>query len=369
MDSAQDGCSPENAAFSPGALKQQYPMTTSPLIVAAPMRLISSPALVHAVALAGGIGFLGAGIPGTDSSAAGFKALIHETNTLFASSPPKTPGQSSYGVGFLLVDDPSPTETINVLSSLTSEPAPAAIWLFPAASPRTISEWTTALRSLSPPPKIWLQVGTTAQALSFAALCRPDVLVLQGTDAGGHGLAASASIISLIPETTDALRKAGFNIPVIAAGGVADGRGVAAAMVLGADGVAMGTRFLASPEAKITRGYQEAVLAASDGGVNTVRTGLYDQLRGSKTWPDGYNGRGVVNRSWEERDELGLEENKKEYLRALEDGDMAWGVGGRATTYAGSAVGLVAECKGAGAIVDEVREMAVGLLGAHRTEQ
>ncbi|KFY36492.1 hypothetical protein V494_05024, partial [Pseudogymnoascus sp. VKM F-4513 (FW-928)] len=154
-----------------------------------------------------------------------------------------------------------------------------------------------------------------------------------------------------------------LDIPVIAAGGVADGRGVAAATVLGAEGVAMGTRFLGCPEAKITKGYQEAVLAASDGGVNTVRTRLYDTLRGSKTWPEGYNGRGVVNRSYEERETVGVEENVKKYLKAMEEGDNAWGPEGRATTYAGSAVGLVGEVKGAGAIVEEVRGDAIKLLG------
>lgn len=342
-------------------LVQQLPGITSPLIVCAPMRLISSPALVQAVSVAGGFGFLGAGIPGTDTSIASLKSLIDETNALFTYS--SFPGPAPFGVGFLLVTDPSPTETVNLLASLPPTQVPEAIWLFPAASPDTIAEWTTSLRSLPTPPKIWLQVGTKAQALSYAKLCQPDVLVLQGTDAGGHGLAASASIVALVPETTDALREAGLNIPIIAAGGIVDGRGVAAALVLGADGVAMGTRFLASSEAKIAKGYQDAVLVASDGGVNTVRTRLYDTLRGSKTWPEGYNGRGVVNRSYEERETVGVEENEKRYLKAMEEGDKAWGVEGRATTYAGSAVGLVGEVKGAGAIVKEVRGDAIRLLG------
>ncbi|KAL5349961.1 hypothetical protein ACLOAV_004996 [Pseudogymnoascus australis] len=327
------------------------------------MRLISSPALVHAVALSGGLGFLGGGIPGTDTSIPTLKSLINETNALFT---PSSSCPAPFGVGFLLITDPSPAETVDLLASLPPNQVPAAVWLFPAASPDTITAWTTSLRTLPTPPKIWLQVGTKAQALSYAKLSQPDVLVLQGADAGGHGLAASASIVSLVPETTDALREAGFDIPVIAAGGVADGRGVAAAMVLGAQGVAMGTRFLACPEAKIARGYQDAVLVASDGGVSTVRTRLYDTLRGSKTWPEGYNGRGVVNRSYEERETVGVEENVKKYLKAMEEGDKAWGVEGRATTYAGSAVGLVGEVKGAGAIVEEVRGDAIKLLGRYK---
>lgn len=351
------------ASSAAKTLVQQYPGTSSPLIVCAPMRLISSPALVHAVSLSGGLGFLGFGIPGTDTSIADIKTLIDEANALFT---PTSSDPAPFGIGFLLITDPSPTETVALLASLPPTQVPAAVWLFPAASPDTIAKWTTSLRSLPVSPKIWLQVGTKAQALSYAKLCQPDVLVLQGADAGGHGLAASASIVALVPETTDALREAGLNIPVIAAGGIADGRGVAAATVLGADGVAMGTRFLACPEAKIARGYQDAVLVASDGGVNTVRTRLYDTLRGSKTWPEGYNGRGVVNQSYKESETLGVEENVKKYLKAMEEGDKAWGVEGRATTYAGSAVGLVGEVKGAGKIVEEVRGDAIRLLGGNR---
>lgn len=168
--------------------------------------------------------------------------------------------------------------------------------------------------------------------------------------------------MTLLPEVGDALKGAGFAIPLVAAGGIADGRGVAAAMMLGADGCAMGTRFLGSPEAEISAGYRQAVLDASDGGQSTVRTGVYDKLRGTAAWPEGYDGRGVKNRSWEERETVGEVENKEMYARAMREGDAAWGVQGRATTYAGTVVGLVRESKPAGEIVEEVREEARCLL-------
>lgn len=168
--------------------------------------------------------------------------------------------------------------------------------------------------------------------------------------------------MALIPEVDDALRKKGFEIPLVAAGGIADGRGVAAATMLGASGCAMGTRFLAAEEANITKGYREAVLAATDGGVSTVRTDVYDRLRGTATWPAGYNGRGVVNQSWLDSKVVEESENKRRYEEAMEKGDAAWGPEGRATTYAGTAVGLVKEKKPAGEIVEEVREEARRLL-------
>jgi enoyl-[acyl-carrier protein] reductase II len=84
-----------------------------------------------------------------------------------------------------------------------------------------------------------------------------DVLIAQGGEAGGFG--AEVSTMALVPQVVDAVAP----VPVVAAGGIADGRGVAAALALGAQGVNLGTRFLATEEAGIPAAYQAAVLAAS----------------------------------------------------------------------------------------------------------
>ena len=193
-------------------------------------------------------------------------------------------------------------------------------------------------------------------AVELARSCNPDVFVIQGSDAGGHGLVKSCSIISLLPECADCLEKEGFgHIPLIGAGGIVDGRGVAAALTLGADGVCLGTRFLASPEAIISKGYQEAVLNAKDGGVSTARTSLYDRLRGTPGWPKLYNGRGVLNKSfWDHEKGMDEAENTKLYEDAVKLGDTGWGDQGRRTTYAGAGVGLVQKLMPAGEIVAEV---------------
>jgi len=217
--------------------------------------------------------------------------------------------------------------------------------------------WTKQLRNASDgKSRIWIQVGTVAAALEAAKLCKPDVLVIQGTDAGGHGLAKSSSIISLLPECADALAQAGHgDIPLIAAGGIADGRGVAAALTLGASGVCMGTRFLASPEAVISDGYKNAVIAAKDGGITTARTSVYDRLRGTTGWPATYNARGVLNQSfWDSEKGMDDEKNKEKYVEAMDLGDAGWGDQGRMATYAGSGVGLVRKVVPAGDIVQEV---------------
>jgi len=100
------------------------------------------------------------------------------------------------------------------------------------------------------------QVHTVQQA-EQAAANGVDVIIAQGGEAGGFGQAVAA--LPLIPQVVDAVAP----LPVVAAGGIADGRGLAAALVLGATGVNLGTRFLASQEAPIPDGWKQAILQAA----------------------------------------------------------------------------------------------------------
>jgi enoyl-[acyl-carrier protein] reductase II len=93
-----------------------------------------------------------------------------------------------------------------------------------------------------------------------------DIVVAQGTEAGGHtGLVAT---MPLVPQVVDAV---GERVPVVAAGGIFDGRGLAAALALGADGVWVGTRFIATPEARSVSGYKDALLHAAEDGTTISR--------------------------------------------------------------------------------------------------
>jgi nitronate monooxygenase/enoyl-[acyl-carrier protein] reductase II len=100
------------------------------------------------------------------------------------------------------------------------------------------------------------QVTTVDQAKEAAAR-GVDVIVAQGGEAGGYG--GSVATMVLVPQVVDAVRP----IPVVAAGGIFDGRGLAAALMLGAAGVNVGTRFLAAREATISDGYKQAIIAAA----------------------------------------------------------------------------------------------------------
>ncbi|KAL8904703.1 MAG: hypothetical protein Q9207_003096 [Kuettlingeria erythrocarpa] len=332
-------------------LKKDYPWAMDPIIIGAPMRLISLAPLAVAVSKAGGIGFIGAG---TDVHH--LEAHLREAARLFAQAPIEANLSSALpiGVGFI-----NWGANLDAAVHAIEKFKPAAVWFFAPHENRDLVQWTQLMREASQGmTKIWIQVGSVRDGLEVANWCHPDVIVVQGSDAGGHGLERGAGIISLLPETADALDKAGFgHIPLVAAGGVVDGRGVAACLALGAEGVVMGTRFLASDEASIARGYQGAVLRAKDGGISTVRTKVYDTLRGTTGWPERIGGRGIINQSFlDAKDGQVTEENKRAYAQALEQGDLGWAENGRLTAYAGTAVGLIDKVRSAADIVNEVRE-------------
>lgn len=336
------------------SLQESYPWTTAPLISNGPMRLLAGPKLAVDVSLAGGLGFLAAGMDVTT-----LPALFQEASDLLSNSPLSNSRPPSsclpIGVGFI-----NWAADIKLAMQEIGKWKPAAAWFFGPKDTQDLVLWAEETRKASPATKIWVQVGTVAMTLDVAKACRPDVLVIQGADAGGHGLAQSSSLISLLPECRDALDAAGFkNTPLVAAGGIVEGRGAAAALTLGADGIAMGTRFLASKEAIISAGYQKAVLDARDGGMTTVRTGIYDQLRGTTGWPEAYNARGVINKTFVDYTAgMTQEENQRLYDQAMKLGDEGWGVEGRISTYAGTGVGLIGEVKPARDIVEEVRTQA-----------
>jgi enoyl-[acyl-carrier protein] reductase II len=103
--------------------------------------------------------------------------------------------------------------------------------------------------------KVIHQVHTVEQARRVAGL-GVDAIIAQGSEAGGQGMVLGVGAMALIPQVVDAVDR----IPVLAAGGVADGRGLAAALVLGAQGVNVGTRFLASEEASADNAWKQAIL-------------------------------------------------------------------------------------------------------------
>lgn len=345
-------------------LKESLPWISSPLIINAPMAGSAGGRLAAAVTLAGGLGMIG-----STSNMEATRRELDLAQSLLDEASPSTPSPLTsaetlpIGVGFLPF-----LPSLDGAAQVVADYKPAVVWLFAAKETQDYKVWADAVRAASPSSSIWIQTGSVASALALAASARPDTLCLQGADAGGHGFIRGAGIISLLPETADALAAAGHaSISLLASGGIADGRGVAAALSLGAHGVVMGTLFLASREATAHPVVQASVIEARDGGQVTARSTLFDMLSGPSIWPQGYDGRSLTVRSYREFGEgVGIEEVRSRYKEAVGEGDRGFktGLEGRAAIWAGTGVGLVSEVRGAGEIVEGVRGEARGRLAA-----
>jgi nitronate monooxygenase len=123
-----------------------------------------------------------------------------------------------------------------------------------------------------------------------------DIIVAQGSEAGGHG--ALRATLPLVPAVVDAVAASRHDVPVVAAGGIADGRGLAAALMLGAAGVLMGTRFHAAEESLLPRAAKNRIVSGS--GDDTLRTKIFDIALGGE-WPQEYTGRVLPNSFSEKR--------------------------------------------------------------------
>ena len=342
-------------------LKSLFPWTTSPLIISAPMLYASTPSLAASVSLSGGLGFLAGG-----GSPSNLSTQLSTTKRLL--SKPSNPKLKPHiekdilpiGVGFQLFNS-----NVDVMAPAIASHRPAVVWLFAPKNDNELGLWAAKIRGITQgATKICVQVGSVEEAERSLDVAEPDFLVMQGTDAGGHGRRTSASVISLVPEVKDRLAAMGrAEVPVIAAGGIADGRGVAAAMALGADGAVMGTRFLVSEECGIAGGWKRDLIKGRDGGVTTVRSTLCDRLKETRGWPTWYDGRAIRNKGHEDEEEGMMdEENVRLYKEEVQRGDDAWGAHGRMVTYAGTGIGLIRSMQPAGDIVHEVRSDAKRIL-------
>jgi nitronate monooxygenase len=303
-------------------------------ILSAPMDVIAGARLTAAVSAAGGFGILGGGY--------GEKAwLEQETAKLKNCSSP-------FGIGF-------------ITWSMAKQPALLDIAL--TAKPRAIMLSFGDPKPFAPRIRdvgclLICQVQTedmAKQALDAGA----DILIAQGTEAGGHG--ASRTTIDIVPAIIDFT--AG-RVPVVAAGGLADGRGLAAMMTLGAAGVMLGTRFYASVECEGPEEGKKRICAAASG--NTVRSIIFDISR-NNVWPAPFSGRCLINdhaRRWMGR-EVEMIQNvaaiAAEYAAAKAAGNFDV-----AAVIAGEAVGLIHDVPPAAEIVDRIVTEADQILSGRR---
>jgi nitronate monooxygenase len=198
------------------------------------------------------------------------------------------------------------------------------------------------------------------QALDVGA----DIIVAQGGEAGGHGMSVR-STFTLVPDVVDLVAERSPKTLVLAAGGVADGRGLAAALALGADGALVGTRLWATPEALVSpRAHERAIAARGD---DTVRTRVLDVVR-RLDWPGEYTVRALNNSfvdTWHGnedhlRESLPVALDTFEKAVTAEDFDTA-------AVIVGEGVGRVRDVRPAGDIVREMVRDASRILNQYRS--
>jgi nitronate monooxygenase len=296
-------------------------------ILLAPMGSAAGGRLAAAVTQAGGLGLIGSGYANSDTI----------RNELAAA------GNTRVGIGFI---------------TWALDENPAALDIALASSPSAVM-----LSFGDPAPyvgpikgagcKLICQVQSLLQARE-AAKAGADIIVAQGRDAGGHSGTVRGTM-GLVPAVVDAVSP----IPVVAAGGIADGRGLAAALTLGASGVLMGTRFTASRESLWNDALKQGTVKA--GGDETQQTRVFDIVRGAK-WPAHYPGRVVKNSffsKWHGHEDAlqSVWEKEEQAYVASPPTDLTMRV-----LWAGEGVDLVRDVQPAGDIVVRIVQDAAVVL-------
>lgn len=296
-------------------------------VLLAPMGMVSGGRLAAAVTSAGGLGMIGGGYCDSD----------------WLRKEIKEAGNIQVGVGFItwaLEQNPG-------LLDIVIAQRPKAIFL----SFGQLGRFVAPVKQADLP--LIAQIQSVEQA-RIAVEEGADIIVAQGTEAGGHGSARST--LPLVPAVVDAVG----NVPVVAAGGIADGRGLAAALMLGASGVLCGTAFLAADEALAHPNVKAAVVSAS--GDRTSRGKVFDTIRGYD-WPSPWNIRTLDNdfsRRWESDSEglqRDLEQQKANYAAARDAGDVSI-----TAVIAGEAVDLIHAQQPAADILNAMVAQAEDLL-------
>lgn len=310
-------------------------------IIQAPIGSASRPELVAAVANGGGLGMLA----GSWLSPESLRSSIRATRALTA---------RPFGVNLVLEWDQTErlevalAEGVGVISLTWGDPAPLLSRIAAAGA------------------FVMHTVSSAAEAATVKA-AGVDAVVAQGWEAGGH-VRGEVAMSVLVPAVRDAVG----DLPVIAAGGIGDGRGIAAALVLGADAAWLGTRFLATPEANAHPVYRARIVAAAE--TDTIYSELFDL-----GWPDAPH-RTLANsttRAWERagrpaspdrpgEGEVVAERNGEPILR-YSDTIPTTGTSGEVEAlalYAGQSAGLIHDVVPAAELVKRLAEDAVAALSS-----
>lgn len=304
-------------------LTDQFGLTT-PLVLA-PMALASGGALAAEWARAGAIGLVGGGY-------GDLSWTRHEYMAAVAKIGNAPDCLARLGCGFITwkLD-----EDCSALDWLLDQPTRPRAVMLSFGDP---TKWARRLQDRGIAVICQVQRVEQLQQVVDAGVT---IVVAQGCEAGGHGMksALGRSTFTLVPEIADKLAGVAPKTLLLAAGGIADGRGLAAALMLGADGALVGTRAWATSESLASEGAKAIAVEAN--GDATIRSQIFDILR-SKNWPEPYDFRALRNdlhREWEGREQelrASPAMPRQQYEEGIASGDFS-----RAHVPVGEGVGLL----------------------------
>jgi len=345
-------------------LKGIVPHAQFPLIANGPMIGAACPALAAEVSKAGGLGFI-ASVLDVSAGSAQLSKLeedIQECRELLRNHVDLTP-RLPIGISFL-----SSHKSIGLFKEtalpIVRAHKPLAVWLFaPEESIKPHAEIIAALKGLETPPVVFVQVGHLTAARE-AVRDGTDVVVCQGSDAGGHQYVRGSGVVSLVPSVRRMIEKEfpDKEVMLLAAGGISTGDSVAATMMMGTAGAVMGTRFTVAHESVYPEFRKEMVLKTTDGGTQTLKSSFNDRINNNPIWAHishTYDGRAIIGPLHERFMSGSSLEECQEALRTEYNEDEAKKI---ISTWAGTGVGLVEKAQPAADIVREIREEAIETL-------
>jgi nitronate monooxygenase len=302
-------------------------------ILLAPMAVMSGGILSAAVSNAGGLGIIGGGYGDAEWLEQQFRAA----------------GNARVGCGFItwsMARNPQ-------LLELVLAKRPAAVML----SFGELQPHASRIKALGIP------LICQAQGMRYvreAVDAGADIVVAEGCEAGGHS--GYRGTFTLVPEAANYLAKHSPDTILVAAGGVGDGRGLAAALMLGAEGVLVGTRFIASKESEAPDGFRRAIIAAD--GDSTIKSHSVDIAR-KRYWPNPefvvrVLKNGFIDR-WHGRErelEKSIDIEQERFWSAFRDGDAD-----NSGVLMGEVSGIVDDAPSAAQIVERMIAQACELLG------
>lgn len=375
-------------------LSRVLPTVKTPVVLGA-MAGASGGQLAGAVSSAGGFGFIGAGYltPATLQTEVekAYQQLSISHAELLSSRK-----RADFGIGILVwrlteLNDGNrpgqarPNQTVTDFLDVIVKARPRAVWLS-FGDEQELTGWQKIITELDQQHngdlqsdaeediKWFIMIGREQELQAAVEKCRCDVLIVQGCEAGGHGHSQAPPLSALLADVLKRLpllqpNNASQSIPpVLGAGGLADGRSLAALLAAGCAGGVYGTRFVLTPESTYSQLQKEELVKAK--GSATLRTFAFDDARGTLGWPSGTDGRGLRNKTVEEyerdladqvkagkEDPQGAKRRMERYKQAAKENDTD-----RIVIWSGTGVGAMDAIVPAKQVVQDITREAVDAL-------